>query len=71
MQTDINGERKDEIESTVSTQIKNRRNNKKLAKVRMTKAKKHVNVRIESRPVDIPLPSNNAVRRAVIGLTRK
>ena len=31
----------------------------------MTKAKKHLSDLIESRPADVPLPSKNAVRRAV------
>ena len=31
----------------------------------MTKAKNHVSDLIESRPVDIPLPSKNAIGRAV------
>ena len=38
-QTDVNGEKKDEIESTVSTKIKNLKNNKKLAKATMKKGK--------------------------------
>jgi len=64
-QTDINDEKKAEVESTVSTKIKNLRSNKQLAKVRMTKAKKHLSDLIESRPADVPLPSKNTVRRAV------
>ena len=64
-QTDVNGEKKEKIESTVSTKIKNLKNNKKLAKATMKKGKKHVSDLIESRPVAIPLPSKNAIRRAV------
>jgi hypothetical protein len=51
--------------STVSTKIRSLRNNKKLAKSRMTKAKKQLSDLIENRPQDVALPSKNAVRRAV------
>ena len=58
-----------EVGSTTSKKILSLRNSKKLAKTRMTKAKKQLSDLIEVRHEDIPLPRKNAVRRAMNRVT--
>ena len=65
MQADLIDQESVKSGNTVSTKIQSLRNNKKLAKSRMTKAKKQLSDLIENRPQDVALPSKNAVRRAV------
>ena len=64
MQADLIDQESVKSGSTVSTKIQSLRNNKKLAKSRMTKAKKQLSDLIENRPQDVALPSKNAVGRA-------
>ena len=65
VQDDLSDKESVKIGSTVSTKIQSLRNNKKLAKSRMTKAKKQLSDLIENRPLDVALPSKNTVRRAI------
>ncbi len=65
MQDDFSDKESVKIGSTVSTKIQSLHNNKKLAKSRMTKAKKQLSDLIENRPPDVASPSKNTVRRTV------
>ena len=65
VQDDLSDKESVKIGSTVSTKIQSLGNNKKLAKSRMTKAKKQLSDLIENRPPDVALPSKNTVRRAI------
>ena len=49
----------------VSTKIQTLRSSKKSAKTRLTKAKKQLNDLIEKQLPGVPLPSKNAIRRAI------
>ena len=49
----------------VSTKIQTLRSSKKSAKTRLTKAKKQLNDLIEKQLPSVPLPSKNAIRRAI------
>jgi hypothetical protein len=69
VQDDFSDNESVEIGSNVSTKIQSLRNNKKLAKSRMTKAKKQLSDLIENRPPDVALPSKNTVRRAINKIT--
>ena len=51
--------------STASGKIQSLRNNKKSAKIRLTKAKNQLSDLLESNTINGTLPSKNAVRRAI------